>query len=147
MSMFSSFGRIIYIWRVKYSRTKPGGASFLRNTLDLVQWGGGEGKGAQHSLWKNDIAQEHNINWLESNGSKMASKWTSTRPWSSGLQYTSIVTHQQAKWHAQRCPDSSKTNPQRPKSRWWPNSWKSLPLPQHSWNNPPTHEPVRLASP
>ena len=28
----------------------------------------------------------------------------------------------------------------RPKSEWWPNSWKSLPLPQNSWNNTPTHE-------
>ena len=52
----------------------------LWNTLGLVQWGG---KGAQHNLWKNNIAQEHNRNWLESNGSKMASKWTSARPWSS----------------------------------------------------------------
>ena len=41
------------------------------------------GKGAGHNLWKNDIAQGHNIKWLERNGSKMADKSTSTRPWSS----------------------------------------------------------------
>ena len=39
------------------------------------------GKGAGHNFWKNDIAQGHNINQLESNGSKMADK--PTRPWSS----------------------------------------------------------------
>ena len=38
------------------------------------------GKGAGHSFWKNDIAQGHNINQLESSGTKMADK---TRPWSS----------------------------------------------------------------
>ena len=27
----------------------------------------------------------------------------------------------------------------RPKSGQWSNSWKSLPLPPNSWNNPPTH--------
>ena len=41
------------------------------------------GKGAGHNLWKNDIARGHNINQLESNGSKMADKSTLTRPWSS----------------------------------------------------------------
>ena len=39
------------------------------------------GKEAGHDLWKNDIAQVHDINWLEPNGSKMADKSTSTRPW------------------------------------------------------------------
>ena len=32
------------------------------------------GKGAGHNFWKNDIAQDHNINWLTSNGPKMASQ-------------------------------------------------------------------------
>ena len=41
------------------------------------------GKGAGHNLWKNGIALEHDINWLEPNGSKMADKSTSTRPWAS----------------------------------------------------------------
>ena len=45
--------------------------------------GPGEGSGkehergrkrAGHNFWKNDIAQGHSINWLKSNGSKMASQ-------------------------------------------------------------------------
>ena len=31
-----------------------------------------EGKGLGYNFWKNDIVQGHNINWLESNVSKMA---------------------------------------------------------------------------
>ena len=31
-------------------------------------------RGAGHNFWKNDIAQEHNINWLKSIGSKMTSQ-------------------------------------------------------------------------
>ena len=34
------------------------------------------GMGAGHNFWKNDVAQGHNINWLESNGSQMADKST-----------------------------------------------------------------------
>ena len=41
------------------------------------------GKGARHNFWKNNIAQGHNINWLELNGSKMADKSTLIRPPSS----------------------------------------------------------------
>ena len=42
------------------------------------------GKGAGHNFWKKDIAQGHNINWLESNGTKMADKtwsWSSISKW------------------------------------------------------------------
>ena len=54
---------------------------FLQSVMTLKQEG--RGKGARHNLWKNDIAWGYNINRLESNGSKMADKSTSTRPWSS----------------------------------------------------------------
>ena len=42
-------------------------------------WGWGKehetvGKGAEHNLWKNDIAQGHNVNQLKSIGSKMTSQ-------------------------------------------------------------------------
>ena len=37
-----------------------------------------ERKGARHNFWKNNIAQGHNINRLESTGSKMADKSTLT---------------------------------------------------------------------
>ena len=94
-----------------------------------------EGKGAGHNLWKNDIARGHNINWFKPNGSKMLDKstWLDLDP-----QYTLIITYQQAKWHSQRHHDSSKVDHQRPKIGWWPNPWESPPLPQNSWNNPPT---------
>ena len=45
-----------------------------------MKWGdfemGEEGTG--HNILKNEIAQGHKVNWLESNGSKMVDKWTST---------------------------------------------------------------------
>ena len=44
----------------------------------VLKWGG-----AGHNFWKDDIVQGDNINWLESNGSKMADKSTLTRSWSS----------------------------------------------------------------
>ena len=59
-------------------------------------------KNAGHNLWKNGIAQEHNKNWLELNGPKVA---TATNL---DLQYTFIITHQQAKWHTQSHHGSSK---------------------------------------
>ena len=42
-------------------------------------------KGAGHNLWKNDIAQGHDINWLEPNGSKIVDKSTSSRPWGASV--------------------------------------------------------------
>ena len=89
------------------------------------------GKGAGHNPWKNDIAWGHNINqWLESNEPKMADKSTSmTRLWSSISKLNDI-------------PRGAMTVPmstiKRPKSGWWPNSLKSPPLPQNSWNIPPS---------
>ena len=54
-------------------------------------------------------------------------------------RFFTIWATKRVKWHAQRHQDSSKANHQRPKSEWWPNSWKS-PLPSpNSWNNLPTH--------
>ena len=41
-----------------------------------------------------------------------------------------IITCQQAKWHTQRNHDSSKVNYHRPKSGWWPNSWRLHPVPK-----------------
>ena len=88
---------------------------------------------AGHNFWKNDIAWGHNINKLESNVSKMTDK--STSDWT-------MILSQQAKWHSQRRHDSSKAlskKKKKKKSGQWPNSWKSPPFPQNSWNNPPTH--------
>ena len=50
---------------------------------------GGKGKG--HTFWENDIAQGHNINWSDSNGSKMTDKSTLTRPWSSVYAHSNTV--------------------------------------------------------
>ena len=93
------------------------------------------GKGARHNLGKHDIAQGHSINWLESNGSKMTSQLQPDLD----CQYMLTVTDQQAKWYTQRCHDSSKTDHQRSESLLWLNSWKSPPLPENVWKNPPTH--------
>ena len=82
-------------------------------------------------------AQGHNINWFESNVSKMADKSTSTRPWSSICKLNETLR-------------SSMTVPSHhQKTKKWAvaNSWKSLPLFQNSWNNLPTHQPMKLPSP
>ena len=57
-----------------------------------------EGRGAGHNFWKNDIAQGHNINQLKSNGSKITSQ----------IQLNLDPQNLQAKWHTQKCQDSSK---------------------------------------
>ena len=44
-----------------------------------------------------------------------------------------------SKWHTHQGHGSSEVNCKRSKSGWWPNSWKSPPLRQNNWNNPPTH--------
>ena len=49
------------------------------------------GKGEGHTFGENDIAQGHNINWSDSNGSKMTDKSTSTRPWSSVYAHCDMV--------------------------------------------------------
>ena len=41
-----------------------------------------------------------------------------------------IITCQQAKWHTQRNHDSSKVSYHKPKSGWWPNSWRLHPVPK-----------------
>ena len=56
------------------------------------------------------------------------------------------VTHQQAKWHIYRHHDYSKAYHERPKSGWWPNSWKSLLFSQNSLNNP-SIQPMKLPTP
>ena len=74
----------------------------------------------------------------------MGPRWQTSQLWLDlDPQYTLILTHQQAEWHTQRRHDSSKVGHQRPKTGWWPNSWKSLPLPRNIWNNPPTHQPMK----
>ena len=98
-------------------------------------------KGAGHNLLKNDSHWRRDINWLAQTRSKMADDWL---PLNLEPQYMLIVIRQQAKWHTHRRHDSSKTHHKRPKNEQWPNPWKSLPLPQNSWNNPPTHLPMKL---
>ena len=71
-------------------------------------------------------SQGCSTNRLESNGSKMADK---TWPWSSI-----------SKWNDRpRGAITVQGTIKRPRSGWWPKCWESLPLPQNSWDNPPTH--------
>ena len=102
--------------RPKWNRRKGGRAQPLK------EW---------HSLWGYDIY------WLEPTRSKILEDSTPGRPWAS--LYTHCNGLPYAKWHPHRNDDSSEADHKRPKSGWWPNSWKSLPLPQNSWNNPPTY--------
>ena len=66
---------------------------------------------------------------------KMTEDLTSSRPWSSLYAHCNTS----AKWHTHGHHDSSESDHKRSKSGQWPNSWKSLPLLQNSWKNPPTH--------
>ena len=52
-----------------------------------------------------------------------------------------------AQWHTHRAHDSFEVSHKRPKCGWWLNSWKFSPLLQNRWNNPPTHELLKLPSP
>ena len=70
-------------------------------------------RGAGHNFWKNDIAQEHNINSLMSHGSKMAVKSNSTKPGSSICKLNA----------------TPRGTIKRPRCGWFPNCW----------NDPPTH--------
>ena len=73
-------------------------------------------------LWKNDLVQGHNINQLESNGTKIDPQ----------SELKQLVTHPEAPWQFQGTV-------KRPRSGSWPKSWESPPLPPNSWNNPPAH--------
>ena len=71
-----------------------------------------------------ELTEGLNIHWWESNGSKMADKWTLVRPWSSISKLNDT-------------PRGTTTVPKHcQKAKEW-NSWKSPPLPQNSWGNLP----------
>ena len=53
-------------------------------------------------------------------------------------QSASEMTHSEVPWQLQ-------ATVKRPRSGQWPKSWKSPPLPQNSWNNPPTHSVQSLS--
>ena len=87
---------------------------------NIVDPGGAQEKsmkqGAGHNFWKNDIAQGHKINQLKWNGSKMADKSNSTKPWFSVCK---LKTHPEA-------PGQFQDTIQRPRSEWFPNCWNDL---------------------
>ena len=79
-----------------------------------------------HNCWRPDK------NWLEPTRSNMAEDLTSSGPWAAPYTHCNTL----AKWHSHQRYDGSKADHKRPKSGWWPNSWK-FPHPlQNSWNNP-----------
>lgn len=63
----------------------------------------------------------------------MVESATACRPWASLCTHCNILPY--AKRHAHRRHDSSAADHKRPKSGQRPSSWKSLPLPQNSWNS------------
>ena len=76
---------VIFLPRANYFLVVPPedleATLWSRKGLREKAWNRREGNRAQ--ILKNDIAQGHNINGLKSNGSKMANKSNSTKPWSS----------------------------------------------------------------
>ena len=73
-------------------------------------------------------------NCIEPTRSEMAEYFTSRGPRASLYAHCNALAY--AKWHTHWHHDSLEANSERPKSWWCPNSWKSLPLPRNSWNNP-----------
>ena len=98
----------------------------LKGTINhWLHWHKRERGGAQPLEEGHGPRPVSNRNWLEPNGSKMADKWTSTRPWASAYVYA-LPNTSAAKGHTNRHRDSSKAVPP-PKSGQWPNSKKSPP--------------------
>ena len=94
----------------------------------LKQEGSGQGTILKewHSCWRPDN------NWLEPTRSNMAEDLTFSGPWTAPYAHCNTLD----KWPSHQRHDSSKADHKRPKSGWWPNSWKCPHLLQNSWNNP-----------
>ena len=137
-----------YMLIVIHQRVFPDGANGKEpacqcRTQEMLVWSLG-----QEDLLEKEMATHSNIlawkiPWteepggLQSTGSqRVGHNWATDR-----LSTHTRTIHQWAKWLAQRHHDSSKAGHKGPKSGQWPNSWKSLPLPQNSWNNLLTHYP------
>ena len=137
-----------YMLTVIHQQVFPGGANGKEpacqcRTQEMLVWSLG-----QEDLLEKEMATHSNIlawkiPWteepggLQSTGSqRVGHNWATDR-----LSTHTRTIHQWAKWLAQRHHDSSKAGHKGPKSGQWPNSWKPLPLPQNSWNNPITHYP------
>ena len=91
---------------------------FVFNTMDKG------GKGA--CFLKNDTAWGHDI----TDQNQIGPRWQTRLDLDP--QSASEMTHPEVPWQFQGTV-------KRPRSGQWPKSWKSPPLPQNSWNNPPTH--------
>ena len=135
-------------------KSPPANAGDGRVTGSIPGWGrppgGGHGSPFQYSYlenprdrgaWWATAIESHRVghDWNDlARRPKMAGDWTSgdLEP-----HYMLTVIHQHANWLTHGHHDSSEVNHKRPKSGWWPISWKSPPLPRNSWikNNPPTH--------
>ena len=70
--------------------------------------------------------------WFEWIRPQMLEGLTFSRTWASLYTHCNTL----AQWHTHRHHDSPEADHKRPKSEQWPSSWKPLPLPRNSWNNP-----------
>ena len=125
----------------------PGGANGKEpacrcRTQEMLVWPLGQEDLLEKEMARHSSILAWKIPWTEEPGG-LVHRVPKSRTRLSGWAHTRTV-HQWAKWLAQRHHDSSKAGHKRPKSGQWPNSWKSLPLPQDSWNNPITHYPMKL---
>ena len=113
-----------------------------RNYVDLtLHWNRREEAG--YNLKRVHPCWGYSKNWLESIRPKMVEGSTSRGSWALlGAHYSTLASKWHAHWH-----HSFETNHKRPKNEWWSNFWKSPPLPWSSWNNHPTHQPMKLPSP
>ena len=77
MFILTRYGLAIQSSHLRLNKNSEIDSHFYLSSLSSFQTGG---KGEGHSFSKNEIAQGHNINPLESNGSKIADTSTLTRP-------------------------------------------------------------------
>ena len=101
-------------------------------------------KRAGDKLEKNDVALRMQHTLVRANEAQDA-RWLTFSKFRA-LFYAHCNALAYARWHTRRPQGGSESDHERPKRGQWSSSWKSPPLPWNSWNNPPSHQPMKLPS-
>ena len=105
MFILTRYGLAIHKPHLRLKKNSEIESHFYLSSLSSFETGR---KVAGHNFWKNEIAQGHNINPLESNGSKMADKSTLTRP---SPSISKLNAHPEVPWQFQGTIKRSKSGP------------------------------------
>ena len=105
MFILTRYGLAIHRPHLRLKKNSEIESHFYLSSLSTFETGG---KAAGHNFWKNEIAQGHSINPLESNGSKMADKSTLTRP---SPSISKLNAHPEIPWQFQGTIKRPKSGP------------------------------------